>query len=158
MSFSYSGDPGANSIDAVRFLLGDTVEAEAIFTDEEISWALTQNSNVYFAGALIADGAVAKFSGGSNSNVKTKTVGALSISYSDSEKAQEYRKLAGQLRVKGAINSKWQPYSGGISRADKKAMEQDTDWDKPFFVRGMHDYPGANLKPNELLSASTAST
>lgn len=142
MSFSYTGDPANSNKDAVRFLLGDVVETQAIFSDEEIDWALTQINNIYFAGALIADGAVAKFGGGSDSNVKTKTVGALSMSYGDSEKAQEYRTLAKSLRARGAIFSGWKPYSGGISRSDKKTQQQDTDWDQPAFERGQFDFPG----------------
>lgn len=155
MAFTYSGDPSASSRDAVRFLLGDTVEAQAVFSDEEIAWALTQNANVYFAAAVIADSAVAQFSGGNESDVKTKTVGALSISYGSKEKAEEYRALGRSLRVRGAINSEIRPYSGGISVSDKKLEEQDTDWDKPAFARGMHDYPGVDLKPLEMATTST---
>lgn len=155
MTFTYGGDPANSNLEAVRFLLGDTVDATHVFEDEEINWALAENGNIYFAAALVADLAVAQFSGGSESNVKTKTVGALSISYADKEKADEYRKMAASLRVKGALNSVIVPYSGGISIDDKETQEADTDWDKPYFTRGMHDYPGANIKPNEFLSTST---
>jgi hypothetical protein len=147
MAFTYSGDPSASSRDAVRFLLGDTTESNAQLSDAEIEWLLTKNTNVFFAAALAADKIGAKYtvSSGGGSGVKTKTVGALSISYETAkEKAEEYRKMSSQLRVQGALTSSWQAYSGGISKSDKRSRESDTDWDRPSFSRGMHDYPGSD--------------
>jgi len=153
--WTYSGDPSLNSRDAVRFLIGDTVEAAAIFQDEEIDWLLTQNTNIYFAAALGADAAASLFTGASTSGgVKTKTVGALSISYTDdSAVASEFKSLGKSLRVRGAVNSAIEPFSGGISIADKKRLEDDTDWNRPNFSFGMHDNPQAGHNP--LLSTST---
>lgn len=142
MTWTYSGDPSATSLDAVRFLLGDTVEASAIFSDEELAWVLTQNSNVFFAAALAADNGASKFSA-KNNGIKTKTVGALSISY-DSERAKEYRSKAASLRLQGALNSTIGVYSGGISKADKAANLADSDWDQPAFKLGIHDHPGTS--------------
>ena len=144
MVWTYSGDPGASTLDAVRFLLGDTVEANAIFSDEELDWLIATQSNPYFAAALAADSAAAAYSNKSNDNVKTKTVGALSISY-DTEKAKEYRNLAGSLRFRGALNAPIMPYSGGISKDDKDAREDETDWVKPNFSLGMDDNEGTAL-------------
>lgn len=158
MAFTYSGDPGASNLDAVRFLLGDTVEATAQLADAEILWLLTQNTNVYFAAALAADKVAAKYtiSSGGGSGVKTKTVGALSISYeSAKERSEEYRTMATSLRFQGAITGGWLPYSGGISKSDKETREQDSDWDRPAFSRGMHDNPGSDLPPLQFQSTST---
>ena len=143
MVWTYSGDPAASDLDAVRFLLGDTVEASAIFQDEELEWVLTQASNVYIAASIAAESAASAFEGAAG-DVKTKTVGALSISY-DSEKAEKYRKLSRQLRFQGALHSTIVPYSGGISKADKETQEDDTDWVRPNFSIGMHDNEGTQV-------------
>jgi hypothetical protein len=157
MTWTYSGDPTLSTRDQVRFLIGDTNSSTPIFQDEEIDWLLTQNTNVYLAAASAADAAASGVVAvGGNSATKTKTVGALSISYGDTEKAKDWRTLASQLRVRAALTRTIVPYSGGISKSDKATRQQDSDWNKPSFARGMHDYPGADLKPYE--NASTLST
>lgn len=46
MAFSYNPDQlGSSKKDQVRFLLGDTNEADALLKDEEIMFLLAQNSN-----------------------------------------------------------------------------------------------------------------
>lgn len=40
MSFSYSGDPSASALDAMRFLIGDTDENAPIMQDEEIQYII----------------------------------------------------------------------------------------------------------------------
>lgn len=148
--WTYSGDPDANDRDAVRFLVGDTVEASAIFQDEEIDWLLTQNSNVYFAAALGADAAASQFSSNAKAGVKTKTVGALSISYSNTERAEEYRTMAASLRRRAAVHSVLIPYAGGTSKSDKELNEQDTDWNQPNFKIGQFDNPNAGSEPGNV--------
>jgi hypothetical protein len=159
VSFSYTGDPSNSSKDAVRFLLGDTTENTAVFQDEEIEWLLSINSNVWLAAAMGADNAASYYvnSAGGGSGVKTKTVGALSISYEGAkERAEGYRSLAKSLRMNAALNMNMVGlYSGGISVSDKKQNEQDSDWDRPAFTRGMHDWSGADLPPKEFRSTST---
>lgn len=159
--WSYSGDPGASNLDALRFLIGDTVEASAVFSDEELDWLLSQNSNIYYAAATAAESAWASYasaeSGGSGTSgtVKTRTVGALSLTYGileDKDRAEQFKAMAKRFRLQAAIGGGWRPYSGGISKSDKETNEQDSDWDKPAFTRGMLDYPGADRKPREFLS------
>lgn len=41
MSFSYSGDPSSSKLDECRFLIHDTVEAEAIMSNEEINYIIS---------------------------------------------------------------------------------------------------------------------
>jgi hypothetical protein len=133
-TWTYGGDPAANNRDAVRFLLRDTVESQAKISDEEIAWLLSENGNNVYAAAIAgADNVASSFS----SQARTKTVGALSITYEAS--AVEYRQLAKDLRLRRIRAGGIAPYSGGISIIDKEAQESDTDWDKPFFSRGMDD-------------------
>lgn len=138
-NWTYSGDPASNSRDAVRFLLHDTVESEARISDEEIAWLLTQNgNNVYGAAIAGADNIASSFS----AQARTKTVGALSITYEAS--AIEYRQLARDLRLRRIRAGGFVPYSGGISISDKRINESDTDRDKPFFSRGQDDNIGTS--------------
>lgn len=147
----YSGNPDGSPEDAVRFLLQDTSTSEQI-TDAELNWLLSQNgSNVYKAAALGAELLASKFR-----NAKTKTVGALSITYDLS--AERYADLAKRLRAQIAkgLTSTIVPYSGGISKLDKELNESDTDWDKPFFTRKQFDHIGADMHRPELSGASTS--
>lgn len=43
MSFTYSGDPAASQLDAVRFALGDTIKEGALLQDEEINYLISRN-------------------------------------------------------------------------------------------------------------------
>lgn len=45
MSYSYTGDPTNNPIDALRILLGDLDEVNPIYQDEEIEYFLTANND-----------------------------------------------------------------------------------------------------------------
>lgn len=138
-NFTYGGNPAANTRDAVRFLLRDTVESQARISDEEIAWLLSENgNNVYNAAIAGADNIASSFS----SQARTKTVGALSITYEAS--AVEYRQLAKDLRLRRIRLGSFIPYSGGISVSDKQTNQDDTDWDKPSFSRGMDDNIGTS--------------
>lgn len=43
MSFTYSGDPSASELDAVRFAIGDTVAVAALLQDEEIEFIISNS-------------------------------------------------------------------------------------------------------------------
>jgi hypothetical protein len=94
MTFTYGGDPSANSRDAVRTLLSDTDAADPLLTDEVIAWLLTDFPDARQAaraGAEIIAGAASKAA------VVQKRIGDLSLSYSLSERAVAYRALAAAL-------------------------------------------------------------
>ena len=46
MTWSYSGDPAASDLDAVRYIIGDTSEDMSLLTDEEIKYELSNNEDV----------------------------------------------------------------------------------------------------------------
>lgn len=148
--FTYSGDPSDSNRDAVRFLVRDTNEATAQLSDEEIEWMLSENgNNVYLAAVQSVDYIANTYA----TQARSRTVGALSISYE--ARADEYRKLGMALRQRWATFTTITPYAGGISRSDKRTNEQDTDWDKPDFVRHMQENPGARTDARELSVSST---
>jgi hypothetical protein len=132
MSFSYSGDPSASDLDAVRFLIQDTTTPGEFLQDEEITWLLTQEVNIYTsaaAGALLL--------AGRSHNVKTKKVGDLSITFG----SEMWTALAEWLRGRGYGYRI--PTAGGISISDKRTIEQDDDAVAPDFFRGLHRDPRA---------------
>ena len=130
MSWTYSGDPSSSDSDQVRFLIGDTLTADQLVSDEEIAWALTQGS-VYNAAAICSRAISATFS-----RMADKTVDDLSIKYS--QKSNQYADLAISLESKNAHKSLG-VYGGGISVADKESNELDTDRVSPSFTKGMTD-------------------
>jgi hypothetical protein len=145
VTWTYSGDPAASARDAVRFLIRDTDHDNQQISDEEVAWLLSENgNNVYLAGASAATTVSAKLS----NQVRTKTVGALSITYA--ARAQEYRTLASDLEAAANKKTAIAVYSGGISRADKDLQEEDTDWDQPAFRREMHDFFKSRPQADEL--------
>ena len=118
--------------DVVRFLIQDTQTTRQLMFDEEITWALTQFDNVYSTAASCCDILVAR--GG---NIKSKTVGDLSITYD----VGFYRSLAADLRARGMTNQ--MPYAGGISITDKLAVQANPDWVPPAISRGLDNNPAA---------------
>lgn len=155
MTATYSGDPALSNRDAVRFLIRDTDTANAKVSDEEIDWLLSEaNNGIYAAAIQAAESVVASYmaqTATATGGVKTKTVGALSLSKTPpSEIVKEYRGIVGDLRRRMALNTPFVPYAGGISVADKDVNNSDTDWDKPAFTRKMHDYPHSEVWREEL--------
>lgn len=146
-NWTYSGDPSSSLRDAVRFLIRDTDEANAKVSDEEIAWLLAQNDDDVYSAAIYAADSVATYY---SNQIRTKTVGALSITYAAT--ATEYRALAKDLRLRRTRFGAFIPYSGGISRSDKSANVSDTDWSRPAFSRGMHDNPNGDIP--ELLGST----
>ena len=130
MSWTYSGDPSNSDADQVRFLIGDTLTADQLLSDEEIAWALTQGS-AYNAAAICSRAISANFS-----RMADKAVDDLKINYS--QKSKQYADLAINLESKESHKALG-VYGGGISVADKLSNELDTDRVSPSFTKGMTD-------------------
>lgn len=124
--YSYSGDPSTRPVDKVRFLIGDKDMSNAVFTDSEIEFMLTeQGGNAYYAGADLA-----ATQAGSYSSLADKTVGPLSIRYG--AQSDRWSALSKNLRGRGSR------MSGGkvISTATPR---------EPMFRIGMNDFPPSEL-------------
>ncbi len=131
MTWSYSGNPSANSKDQVRFLTGDTDTTDQLLQDEEISWLLGQEPSPLAAAVRALEALAARFA-----RQVDKAVGDLRLSLS--QKAQAFAARAAELRLRLALASA--PYAGGLSEAEKAAAEGEADLVQPAFKRGMHDY------------------
>lgn len=134
MTVTYSGDPSADNKDAVRFLTGDTSTANAQFQDEEILWALQQNSNLYLVAAELIEQRVSSVVSSGGSIV----VGDLELTHDMTVAAAAAR--ARSLRRRAAMTAT--PFAGGLTISSKESAEDDSDRTTPAFTRGMHDIPG----------------
>lgn len=133
MNWTYTGNPASSNRDAVRFLIGDTDPANKRVSDEEVTWALSEEPNVYLAAAVVASSIAALFA-----DRVSKAVGDLRIEYGQQQK--NYADLAVRLTVRGNQRAAGF-FAGGISHDDKQTTRRDTDLVNPSFRSGMHDNP-----------------
>ena len=139
MTWSYSGDPSASSLDEVRFLVGDTDSTEQLVQNEEIAYAINAEITIGLAAVRVLRALAGKYA-----RKADKAVGDLRISYSQLQKS--FMDLADKLEenelspVVGTV-LKPSPYAGGISVSDKESVEDNTDRTEPSFKRGMNDNP-----------------
>lgn len=110
----------------VRFWVGDTDTTHQEVQDEEIEFALSLRPNVYAASADVARSIAAKYT-----RKVDEAAGDHKKSYS--QRAKAFLALSYQLENKAVGTSGAMPYAGGISMADKRRQECDSDRVKPQF-------------------------
>ena len=132
MAWSYSGDPSSSPKDEVRFLVGDVLSTKPQLQDGEINFAISQYSNIYLAAAECS-----RWIAGQYSRKVDLVTGTLKTNYSEAAKAYTLR--ATELEARGMARGGAMPYCGGISLADKRAQEADTDRVPPQFKLGLED-------------------
>ena len=138
MSATYTNQPGTRDIDTVRFEIDDkdcTPETDAAISDEEIQYLIDNNNHILLAAAAAADAVAGKYS----DSPASKKVGDLSITYDAGGIAATYTSLAKSLRRRAAVKVGSKVYAGGLSKADKKTQELDTDRVQPVFTMGQDD-------------------
>lgn len=136
MAWTYTNDPTNVARDEVRLLIGDVDSSSPQLTDEEISYYLTREGNATGAAAAAASGLAALYS-----KKADKAVSDLRISYG--QIARHYQALAASLSRRLAIRGA-KPIAGGISRARKETVDDDTDQVEPHFKRDQFRHPGAD--------------
>lgn len=137
MAWTYNGP--TTDAGTVRYLIGDVVAgstsvAYPTLSDAEVSYEVTAGATVNAAAANAARALAARYA----VEPEDKKVGDLSVSYGD--RAASLLALAKTLDADANLGAI--PRAGGISIADKRAVEDDTDRVVPSFTRGMHDHPG----------------
>lgn len=133
MAFTYS-DPSNSNLEEVRFLIGDTDSTDQQFQDAEITYLLTSEGSVTAAAVAAVRALIAKYARKVN-----KSVGDLRLSYSD--RTAHYKDLLKTLQARQGLKTA-APIAGGISKARKETVEQDTDRVVPFAERDQFDHPG----------------
>jgi len=115
---------------AVRFLVGDTDEADIQVYDDEITFALSQNSdNIHYTSAYICRAIASKFS----RRVDTNISGALDAKYSMLQ--THYLSLADTLEAEAKKQSGLGFSAGGVSKSSITTVRQLTDRVDPAFSR-----------------------
>lgn len=133
MTWSYGNNPSANEIDAVRLMIGDTIDEECSrqLSDEEIQFYLDQWCNPTVAAAEACLALAAKYSRRAD-----EKVGDVSVSYSQT--AKQYLELAQSLKNRSNIYA-GKVICGGISKSDKQTIESNGDRVEPAFTKRTHD-------------------
>ena len=115
---------------SVRFLVGDTDPNDVQILDDEIAFALAQNSDsIYAAAAFCCRALAAKYS----RRVDTELDGALSATYSDIY--EHYISLAETLEAESKKSSGLGISAGGITKSSIKVVRSDDDRISPSFRR-----------------------
>lgn len=127
--------PDTSDKDAVRFLVGDTGPTDWYLQDEEITWALAQQSTVHMAAAVCAE-AIA----GQLARLADLSLDDTSISYS--QRHRHYMDLAERLR-ETPTSSLSDAASGGT---DADGLYQDRE---PYFT--FEHFDSTAYLPPELL-------
>ena len=130
MAFTWTGDPGASEIEAVRWEINDTDSTNPKFQDAEIQYALDQEHSVFSASARCCEQLQAKYS-----DAASRTMGPLKVDMNNL--ATMYATKARALRRRAVAFAT--PYVGGISKTRETTYEDDTDLKQPVFEEGMMD-------------------
>ena len=145
MVWVYNNSPSTSTVDgrrdAVRVLVGDTNVDDQQITDEEIFFALNENSkNVYFAAAQAARMVASYYA----RLVDTDFEG---ISAEYHQRQEHYRKLAVALdqQAKSKGGALGVPAAGGIRVDQVEDTREDSNRVRSSFRRGQFSYPGTDV-------------
>jgi hypothetical protein len=136
--WTYTGLPGTNDIDAVRFLVGDVDPDDKQVGDGEITWAASQEANTTLAAALVCEHLAGRYSREVNSS-------SSDLNRAYATKATAYASKAKTLRLRGTgwlapgVTVTGKPYAGGISIDDTETIDDDSDRPSPRFDTGDFD-------------------
>jgi hypothetical protein len=142
MTFTYTASPGHTSPekrrDAVRLLISDTLESEALLQDDAIDFSISETSNdVYKAAAMCCRMLAARFS-----SIADTEVDGMKQSYWKTRDA--YMRLATQLEASstrfssGGIGA---PLAGGLTVQEFEEARDDKNRVQPFFQINQFDNP-----------------
>ena len=137
MTWTYSNDPAASTKDEVRYLSGCNISSRELVQDEEINYAIAQYSDPKLAAALILRALANRFS-------RETDYREGDIAVSASKQAEAFAKRANELDPGGVTLGVVLALAsfGGLSKAEKETLNDNTDAVQPSFYRGMNDIPG----------------
>jgi uncharacterized protein YycO len=140
MTFTYSGDPSTSTRNYVRFLLNDVTSTDALFSDEEITYVITEwSGDAYEAARELAEILIARFARLADST--SKSVGDISVSESYGSKITHYKELAQSLAQRKMRKSPPRPWAK--SDALKSTDDRTTSDFGTDFVVGQMDNPNS---------------
>ena len=134
-------------LNTVRLLVGDTETIDQQVQDEEVAFALSENSNnIYYSGSWIAKVIASKYS----RKVNTELDGALKADYSDLSK--QYMSLADSLEYQGKTSGSGSSVgigvlAGGITKTSIETARANTDRIEGSFRRDRFKNPPSYQTP-----------
>jgi hypothetical protein len=138
MTFTYSGDPSTSTRNYVRFLIHDTDSTDALFSDEELNYVISEWGNdPYKSARECAEILIARFSRLADSS--SKSVGDISVSESYSSKIAHYKELANSLLSREMRKSPPRPFANAQSL--KSTNDRIVDDYNTDAYTGIHDNP-----------------
>lgn len=139
MTWSYSGNPSASVVDALRFLIGDTITGDQQLSNEEITFISTSFTDNNLAAAELCEAIAAKYA-----RLVDTTNGDLQLGAS--KRFDHYTFLSQKYRKKG--NKLALMWAGGRLITEKQTAEADTSLVQPSFRRDQDDFPGSAYSRN----------
>jgi hypothetical protein len=97
MTFTYSGNPGASSLDEVRFLIQDTDSNDQLLSNEEINYLLTSYDGDAFGAAIAA--ITALIAQAARVQEESKKVGDLSLTVKSGARLDQWHSLLNRLQA-----------------------------------------------------------
>lgn len=131
MAWTYSGNPSASTLDAVRFLTGDTDTTDQLLSDAEITYIITENATVLRSASESCRAIAAKFA-----RLMSRSVGGLSADFS--AKYSQYLQLADNIMSRDEVSAV-RPFISGYTISQKEALEDNTDRESTFARKGGMD-------------------
>lgn len=134
-SFTYSGNPDARALDALRFMIHDTDATDPLMMDAELLWLIQECNSVYQAAhdaCYILAGRFAR-----QADI-SKSVGDLSLSITYSNRSAQYTELADkfmELAARREVPQPWANPQNLKATADRLVQTRDSD-----FWLGQTDY------------------
>lgn len=141
MTWSYSGDPADDDLNATRFLIGDTDSSDQLVSDEEIEFLISSEDSVYLAAATALEALSSKFARENSISGDGLSVSA-QRSQAFQQRAVELRKQDKRVRRKGGLPE----FTGA-----KRTRPKDSEYQPHVFGEEMHDIPGGSDE-DDLLS------
>lgn len=136
MAWTYSGNPSASDLDAVRFMIGDTDTNDQLLQDAEITYMVNLHGMGNSAASECCRAIAAKFA-----RLMSRAIGGLSADFS--AKYRQYLELADSLIANDTLIPA-SPFASGWSKSAKEIVELDTDRETTFARKGDMDNPRAD--------------
>lgn len=139
--WTYGADPSRSPEDALRFLVGDTIQERPLLDDNEVLYLTGRNTNLNIAAAEACEALWSRFCA-----ISDYTVGSVSKKYSDM--AAKFKERAADFR-KDASRNALVSFPSTLA-STKQTLEDDSELSQPQFSIGMGDNPEALQLNNEL--------
>jgi hypothetical protein len=130
MSFTWTGDPSASTIEKIRWEIRDTDSTNAKFQDAEITYAYDQEGSIMGAAARLCEQLQVRYA-----DAASRTMGPLKVDMSNM--SQLFAQKAKDLRRRRMLNAR--PYAGGYSETKEDTFEDDSNLIQPIFEKGIMD-------------------